>query len=343
MSAYYYAKLSTAEQRCYHKLLDGVRQGDTLIRVTPLIKSEIVANVVAAVNYDHPELFYVDFRHMNLITALTGVTYQVNYYMEHAQRVVAVDALERKIAAIVNCASGDNLKNSYEKCRWIHNYLVRNVRYHYEALSQPDSYPDSFGISGVFHNKLAVCEGISKAFKILCDRMGVDAWIVFGSSSFEGLEPEVSHAWNIVCLKEQVSHIDVTWDINLSVTSKHTRFDYFCLPDRCMKKDHLYYGLPECKVDSFTYFCRRNRWFSNAKQLRDYLESELKNGNRILYFKVEPGKKQPRTLAGKIQDQVEQTVLAYYNTCIIEMILNESQICFFFRIKAKIEGENHER
>lgn len=333
MSEYYYSKLTKREQGHYHKLLEAVKHGDSMVKAGPFVNSESIIKVVNAVNYDHPELFYADFRHLNYTITPAGTVYQVNYNVKFSLRATAIDELERKIDDVVNMVHRENLKSDYEKCRWIHNYLVKNIRYNYEALKQPDNYPDSFGVRGVFNDKLAVCEGVSKAFKVLCDRLGVDTMIAFGTSSLEGLGTGIPHAWNIVCLEGQFSHIDVTWDIGMSVASQYTRFDYFCLPDRCMKTDHIYEGLPECTTDSFSYFCKRKRWFSRGKQLQEYLESELKKGASILYFRAENKKGEAETFAKKIQDQVNRTVSKYYNgSYLIEMMPNEKQMCFFFRI-----------
>ena len=340
MKKHYYSKLTAVEKGCYNKILKGIRCGDLMIRVSPFMDSEKMTNIITSVKYDHPEIFYVNFNDLKFIKTPIEIVYQVNYTVKVVLRKDFIKEFNTKINSIVNEANGQNLKDDYEKCRWVHNYLVKNVRYNYDALRQPDKYPDSFGVRGVFYDKLAVCEGVSKAFKVLCDRLGVETLIAFGTASLEGIGIGMPHAWNIVCLDGQFSHIDVTWDMGMSQTSKYTRFDYFCLPDRYMKVDHVYEKLPECVTDSFSYFRKRNRWFSCRKQLQGYLEAELKKGVMVLYFKAESKKDKTELLAKKIQDQVNQAISEYYkNSYYIEIIPNEKQMCFFFRIKTVIGGE----
>lgn len=335
MNEYYYSKLTKREQGYYHKLLEAISCGDSVIKASPLMNSKTITKVTTAVNYDHPELFYVDFRNLNFLGTPAGVICQVDYTAKAPLREGIISKIDSEIDAVVNMANRENLKDDYEKCRWIHNYLIKNVRYNYDALKQPDNYPNSFGVGGVFYEKLAVCEGISKAFKVLCDRLGVETLIAFGTSSLEGIGAGILHAWNIVCLDGQYSHIDVTWDMGMSATSKYIRFDYFCLSDRYMKTDHVYGGFPECTTVSLSYFCKRNRWFSSGKQLQRYLESELQKGASVLYFRAENKKVGTESFVKKVQDQVNRAISKCYDSSYyIEMIPNEKQMCFFFRIKS---------
>lgn len=333
MKGYYYSKLTNREQGYYQKVLKAMECGDSIVKSSLFMSSEVIKKIITAVNYDHPELFFVDFRHLNFITNSMGITYQIRYHVKFSLRQIVIDKMEQKIKEILDMVYAENMKSDYEKCRWVHNYLVKNIRYNYDALTNPDNYTNSFGINGVFIDKLAVCEGISKAFKILCDRLGVDTLIAFGTAYSEQVGAEVSHAWNLVNLEGEYSHIDVTWDIGMSEPSKYIRFDYFCISDKYMKIDHNYQELPECKTDKFSYFYKRNRCFINSNQLQEYLDSELKKGALILYFRVEKKNMNTETLQKKIQEQVEKTIIRYcQSSYYMEMIPNKKQLCFFFRI-----------
>ena len=46
--------------------------------------------------------------------------------------------------------ASDSESDIYRK---VHNYLIRNISYNYEALQNPETYPDAFTISGIFENK----------------------------------------------------------------------------------------------------------------------------------------------------------------------------------------------
>lgn len=334
MNEYHYSQLDRKEQSYYKKIIDTVTSGGSSVKPSPFVGSEQIAKIATAVNYDHPELFYVDFRHLNFERAPMGVIYQVNYTVRTAIRPTINEQVERKISEILAVATKSNLQSEYEKCRWIHNYLVRNTKYNYEASRRPDDYPDSFNIKGAILDGVAVCEGISKAFKLLCDRLGVDALIAFGTASQENFGVDIPHAWNIVKLNNEYSHVDVTWDIGMSVTCKFTRYDYFCVSDRWMAVDHVYSSFPECKTDDYSYFSRRNRFFAKGKELQAYLDAEIKKHSSTLYFKINVSSDDFLSVQTKIQDQVGRSISANLNSeYLLEMAPNTKQMCFFFRIK----------
>ena len=334
MNEYHYLKLDHKEKVYYKKILDAVIGGDSSVRPIPFIGSEQIAKIATAVNYDHPELFYVDFRHLNFLGTPMGVVYQINYTVRSAIRSTINKQVEKKISEILEAAAQRNLQGEYEKCRWVHNYLVRNTKYNYEALRRPDDYPDSFSAKGAIIDGLAVCEGISKAFKLLCDRLGVDAMIAFGTSSQDNFGMDIPHAWNIVKFNNEYTHVDVTWDIGMSETSKFTRYDYFCVSDRWMMLDHEYSSFPECRTDDYSYFSKRNRIFIKGKDLQVYLDTEIKKGLSTLYFKVNVANENFVSVQSKVQEQVSRSISAsMHSTYYLEMAPNVKQMCFFFRVK----------
>lgn len=334
MNKYHYLQLNRKEQSYYKKIIDAVTSGGSSVKPSPFIGSEQILKIATAVNYDHPELFYVDFRHLSFLGTPMGVIYQINYTVKSAIRLAINDQVERKISEILDAATKSHLQGDYEKCRWLHNYLVRNTKYNYEALMKPDDYPDSFNVKGAILDGVAVCEGISKAFKLLCDRLGVDAMIAFGVSSQESFGVDIPHAWNIVKFDNEYTHVDVTWDIGMSETSQFTRYDYFCVSDRWMAVDHVYGSFPECETDDYSYFAKRKRLFAKEKELQAYLDTEIKRCSSTLYFKINVSTDDTLSIQTKIQDQVSRSISAGMNSaCFLEMVPNNKQMCFFFRIK----------
>ena len=334
MNEYHFLQLDRKEQLYYKKIIDAVTSGSSSVKPSPFIGSEQITKIATAVNYDHPELFCVDFRHLNFLGTPMGVIYQVNYTVRTAIRSAVSEQVERKISEILDAAVKSNLQGDYEKCRWLHNYLVRNTKYNYEALRRPDDYPDSFNAKGAILDGMAVCEGISKAFKLLCDRLGVDAMIAFGTSSQENFGVDIPHAWNIVKFDSEYTHVDVTWDIGMSESSQFTRYDYFCVSDRWMTVDHVYSSFPECKTDDYSYFSKRNRFFTKGKELKAYLDTEMKRCSSTLYFKVNVASDDFSSIQTKIQDQVSRSITESMNSSyFLEMAPNAKQMCFFFRIK----------
>lgn len=334
MNEYHYSKLRREEQLSYKKILDAISKGESSVKLSPFVNSEIISKIASAINYDHPELFFVDFRHLSFLGAPMGMVYQINYIVRPAIKAVLTNEIEKKISEIIDTASRSNLHGEYEKCRWIHNYLVRNTRYNYAALQRPDDYPDSFGIWGGLIDGIAVCEGISKTFKLLCDLFGVDALVIFGKSSQDTLGVDKPHAWNMVKFNNEYVHVDATWDIGISESSKFTRYDYFCISDRWMMTDHVYDSFPVCATDAYSYFEKRGRVFSKGKDLQKYLDLEMRKKTAILYFKVGTVQGDLMSIETEVQEQVNRSISVHAcSTYYLEMVPNAKQMCFFFRIK----------
>ncbi len=340
---YFFSKLNDLEQQCYKKILFAIEHSETEVQIKKFLKNDELIKILDAINYDYPELFYINFKSVNFTKVSFGLILYINYNIEHEFKMMKISVIEEKINYIVLMALNQKLNTDYEKCRWIHNYLVKNVRYHFEAVKYPDKYPEAFRIDGVFKDNMAVCEGIAKAFKILCDRLDVKCLIAFGTASLKYFGKEMPHAWNIVKINEQFMHIDVTWDIGISEPSKHTRYDYFCISDKYLKIDHIYSGFPLCQTDIWSYFYKKKRIFSSANQLKNYLEIELKQNNNILYFKIVKDENLPQNIENKITNLVNKLVSKYFcSTYYIEMIPNQNQMCFFYRIK-RWRGEINEQ
>lgn len=98
----------------------------------------------------------------------------------------------------------------YEKLLAIFDYLVNEVEYDHAAFSRPDlSDPISdvcYYLEGVFERGVAVCDGKSKAFVLLCGIEGIECLRDFGSSRTGG----VGHAWNYVKLDGKWYLVDTT-------------------------------------------------------------------------------------------------------------------------------------
>lgn len=308
MNRYHFDQLSAPEQRYYEKVLHALQQRQNSISPGLMIYVESFKRVLQAISLDHPELYHVDFMHMHYLMTPMGIVFTPSYlYKAGAQG--PVDAQINAAAdSILRDARAAGMKTPYEYLRWFHNYFVRNVTYNYEALQQPDLHPDAYNCVGVLIGRHAVCEGISKAFKLLCDRAGLDVLIVTGDSCLPNTDQRMPHSWNCAIIDQQYTHIDVTWDINMSASIKATRYDYFCLPDQDMRADHAYEGGPDCRSTRLSYFSQTQKQFSGVAPLKEYLTRELSKNCRVLYFKILPGPSAPGDLHERVEALVHKMI-----------------------------------
>ncbi len=128
----------------------------------------------------------------------------------------------------------------FDKARAIHDWLVRNVAYDKAGVQSGNVPSTSFTAEGLFDTRVAVCDGYSKAFLILCERAGLDAVRVTGTATnTSGVTS--SHAWNQVKIDGKWYNVDVTWDDPTASASYGDNLSYvfFLVPDSEFYTDHF--------------------------------------------------------------------------------------------------------
>ena len=76
---------------------------------------------------------------------------------------------------------------------------VHNFLYTIHTAEEPfDS--DCFSVVGALLRDRCVCEGFAKAYKLLCDRLGIASIVVVGEALHENGQRE-PHSWNITRIK----------------------------------------------------------------------------------------------------------------------------------------------
>jgi len=172
-----------------------------------------------------------------------------------------------------------------EKEKRIHDYFVQNVVYDHEALhtSKVDRLVAAHSVIGVFAKQRGVCEGISKAAKLLFNTVDMGCIVVSGNASFE---THGGHAWNIVKIDGKPYHIDLTWDMANSKAGQ-INYDYFNLPDIAIRKDHSdFSGVPACDAWDANHFLMSGLYFRDMRQLEAYLMSGIQAGGSDFYFRI---------------------------------------------------------
>ena len=92
------------------------------------------------------------------------------------------------------------------------------------------------------------------------------------------------HAWNIVKVGGKYYHLDATFDRGLCHDGE-IRYDYFCLPDKQIFRDHepIIWPVPKCEDgDSFYYKQKKLSW-TKEEEVRKRAAQAVKKG-KILTF-----------------------------------------------------------
>lgn len=331
MKEYHFQKLNACGQKCYQRILKAIERTELSVFLGPGTRTEDISTAIQAIEYDHPELYYTDFRYLSCNSAPWSTALNLRYY---PNRSATLNRVEEKLHSLLTAPSYIALTTSLAKYRYLHDFLVRTVKYQSNATSQPEHFPEAYSVTGPLLNGYGVCEGIAKAYKLLCDRAGLDCLLVTGRSRLENLAAEEDHAWNIIFPDAQPTHVDVTWDICGSIPCGCVRYDYFGLSDAHMQLDHQYVDYPACTTDEYSYFYRMKCSFQTSTELQHFLEREAPKKLIFLYFRADTSRAAGERLAKAIQKQVTDTVSRYSSVpCQISMFSNTTQKCFLFKFQ----------
>lgn len=201
---------------------------------TTRITVDKALDIYSTVVYNHPE--YGDLR--------TGFNYQYSsstYLIVSLSPMYLEDYDQTEYERIVDYTLSRVLAPGMidmDKLLAIHDFLADKITYstpypvyNEDGTPKLDSngkqvytYADSvYTPYGALVNYDAVCQGYSLAFKLLCDRAGINCGFVV--STIE------SHMWNVAELNGNIYHVDVTWD-DPTVSGKHfVLHKYFLLSD----------------------------------------------------------------------------------------------------------------
>lgn len=105
-------------------------------------------------------------------------------------------------------------------------------------------------LEGVFLTGFAVCDGLSKAFSLMCNMEGIDAIRIVGTARAGNTVG--GHAWNKVLLDKNPEDnipaeyytVDITWTTtyDLDLEEEVTLHTYFLLSDAEIAETHFYYS-----------------------------------------------------------------------------------------------------
>lgn len=330
---FYFTKLTSQEQNVYRKVLQGLQEKKTAIPIFKSFDNDHFYKILNAVHLDHPELFYVEFHSCQFQMPKGYTVYLPTYYDTGEALKEKERQMETVIGKLVDGAKNANLKSDLQKCRWIHDKLVRNIVYGYKAISDPEDLYDAHTIEGVFLNRKAVCEGISLAFKLLGDRLGLETMVACGNA---GMDDGEGHAWNICRIDQDFVQVDATWDGNLSLECRYYRYDYFALSDLEIQNDHEYTDFleyPICATMKHSYFFRKGCLLKNPKEVESFLDRTLREGESTVYFRVQGKMEQREQIMRKVTDLL-RTAMGRHRLWgrAYEDLSNEAQLTFFYKI-----------
>ena len=266
-----YLKLCTAAQN-FEETINGIYKGASKSEIQNFINT-LNSYLYREIAYEHPELFWYDpYNFEPTITVSGSNEYFLNIkpsYLFNKQQVEQMDTkFQEKIEEIVSIAK--TKPNTYEQVLYVHDYIVDNCVYDYDAYNNGDYKSPSINAYGCLVNGKAICSGYSMAFNAIMKRLGYEIGVEL--STYDGFSIFAeSHVWNYCKLDGDYYYFDLTWDdIDPSNESMYNRFEYyhsyFAITRDELAKAHLTLApqapTPNCNGTKYNYFTYNNLNFN---------------------------------------------------------------------------------
>lgn len=273
MTNYYYEQLNKEGQKAYYAMKEGLLNLQDEIQV-PFLDKKSLSDIYFMIRMDCPEIFYtVTFSYKYYDNSSFVILCPV-YLFDKGKIREHIQAMDARVKKLARQAEGMSEK---EKELFVHDFIVRNVKY--DKLKKEYSHE----IIGALGNGVAVCEGIAKAVKILCDKLGI--WCIIALSENnpdKGIK--YRHAWNIVKIDGTYYHLDATFD-NTLTKGEVIRYDYFNIGDKQAFRDHepVIWRVPQCSDTDHFYYKEKKVSWTTLDEVRNRTKQAVKKNKELLF------------------------------------------------------------
>lgn len=281
---YYYGIMPMAEKEVYKIIYRGIRSRNTRIVIKSYVSMEQIQETYLKVLYDNPLFFYVNQTIINSSGA-RGCYELFPEYLYSEKEIIKITLHIRDIVNKITRHAEAFMDNEFHLEKFLHDSVVKSVAYDYDSLMQKDCF-NAHSIVGAFLENKAVCEGIAKAFKLLCNEVGIKCIVVLGKANKDGdFTGNIYHAWNLVKIGKESYHVDVTWDNMYDTEIRHISYDYFNVTTEDILLDHQPIGrLPECNSTRLNYFYGTKSFVSSFGDIIELVQERL--SNKEIMFRV---------------------------------------------------------
>lgn len=270
---FYYMHLDRKEQNLYEEILAAVLKLETTVKVSANIAAERLSYIYCCVLWDNPHICYVSSYSAVIGTGTLSKSLRFDYLFPLCQCKSMQNEFQEKVEQIVQRLDLDGLPD-FEKELFLHDYMVENLSYDYEALQKEkrDGKNLAYSVYGAVWHKKAVCQGIAAMFKILADISGIQSILISGGLtggiSHQTTEP---HLWNLVCIEGKYAHLDVTND--LDTKNRKRGYSKFNFTDKQAIKTYSWEdrGYPKCESKQYYYYEYLKMTVHSVEELRTFV------------------------------------------------------------------------
>lgn len=271
--SHYFNQLNKEQKKAYYAIKEGLLHMEESFMV-PRLSAKELSDIYFMIRLDDPKIFYtVTFKYKfyddsAYVELVPEYLYTKDKIREHRQ------AMEARIAKLARQASD---LDELGKELYIHDFIVNSVRY--DKLKKEYSHE----IIGALGNGVAVCEGMAKAVKVLCDQLGI--WCIIAvSHANQDKGIKYNHAWNVIRIAGKYYHMDATFDNTLSRDDVN-RYDYLNLSDKQIFRDHepLMWPVPACEDGDHFYYKEKKISWTTLTEVQNRAKQAVKKGKVLLF------------------------------------------------------------
>ena len=191
------------------------------------------------------------------------------------------EIIYNKAKSVLNEIIKDDMTD-YEKAISIFDWICVNTVYDYIDASNQYYYLGiyytencAYYLEGVFLQGIAVCDGFSKAYSLLCNMEGIECVRITGLTGKNAL-----HAWNKVKIDGIYYGVDITWTELKNADTEILSHKYFLVSDVFFGSDRKAWEAREDKFGEYKSNENYNYYKSNSNTFGDS-QGNLKNSSLV--------------------------------------------------------------
>ncbi len=289
---YYKKLLNNTDQKIYDDLMYKIMHYNPKIQIN---KPDCnLRDLITYIQNDIPLIFYMDYyASIPYFVSFTGMNLKIKYLFPKDEVKQLLDDCYKWGNYLINKMPAN--MSVQQQALWLHDVIIENVQY-----GNIDSFR-AHSVIGVIKDKIAVCEGIARTYKFLCDMAGIPC--IYLSGTLNG-EP---HGWNMIWAAGGTSFVDVTNDLK-NGNSESTRRNFM----RSSNEMHGYTWdgniIPECNI--------RNKsdisvTVHDKKEIISHIRNIPKNGSISLFLDF--GYKLSQNDMKKIINEIIFSQISFFN------------------------------
>lgn len=246
---YCYNELNENEKKLYSIALPELYAHSERVEIPQFTDGDL-SKVLKALSYDNPDLFSIG---LNCKVYKSGFKYyfEVDYAID-ADTYKTQLQQANEIAQVI----ADNARqytDKYEQEKYVHDYIINHCTY-----VDPSESANANTVYGCLVEGKAACEGYSRAFQLVLNKLDIDNRIITGEGATDGVN-YIAHMWNYVTLDDKGYFVDVTWDDPKGEGAVLTH-NYFNVNtnDILLRHRSIMQSVPLCTDTEHNYFIRES-------------------------------------------------------------------------------------